>query len=353
MKISQNKNIIFLLLVLNCIVVIGLNYVVGRDLVYPDYDMSENFVKLKSNGINSGKKNDFDFLLEYDDIKVISETNRNGLIGLYNPTMDYYYNSSNFNELGGLRYFSMEDYKDKVKVGIIIRDIVSGEFGVDDLIQLKKAKLKNLVYGIPEVEDFELINVFDPNSDIYKERIQAIVNLFALSSDSFDTIYIDSENTENLRVIKDKIKSFGYDEVGFNNRKPLLNSILNSLNNKYSKFIFQGVISTYLIFCYVFVVYLSKYNKYFRICLECGATFKEVLKNFIKQVCYFNLIAGFLSTFIMNVYLNYMSKNYLSFTELLGVSIFITITSMILTWVKFSFALKKTKGLMRWCYDYR
>ena len=353
MKISQNKNIIFLLLVLNCIVVLGLNYVVGRDLIYPDYGMSKNFIKLKLNGNNSDKKNDFDFLLEYDDIKVIAETNRNGLIGLYNPTMDYYYKSSNFNELGVLRYFSMEDYKDKVKVGIIIRDIVSGEFGVDDLKQLKKAKLKNLVYGIPEVEDFELINVFDPNSNIYKERIQAIVNLFALSSDTFDTIYIDSKNTENLKVIKDKIKSFGYDEVGFNNRKPLLNSILNSLNNKYSKFIFQGVISTYLIFCYVFVVYLSKYNKYFIICLECGAAFKEVLKNFIKKVCYFNLIAGLFSVVIMNVYLNYMSKNYLSFTELLGVSIFIIITSIVLTLAKFSFTLKKTKRMMRWCYGYR
>ena len=135
MKISQNKNIIFLLLVLNCIVVLGLNYIVGRDLIYPDYDMSENFVKLKSNGNNSNKKNDFDFLLEFDDIKVIAETNRNGLIGLYNPTMDYYYKSTKFNALGRLRYFSMEDYKDKVKVGIIIRDIVSGEFGVDDLKQ--------------------------------------------------------------------------------------------------------------------------------------------------------------------------------------------------------------------------
>ena len=82
-------------------------------------------------------------------------------------------------------------------------------------------------------------------------------------------------------------------------------------------------------------------------CLVCGATFREVLKNFIKQVCYFNLIAGLLSTFIMDVYLNYMSKNYLSFTELFGVSIFITITSIVLTWVKFSFALKKIKGLMR------
>ena len=127
----------------------------------------------------------------------------------------------------------------------------------------------------------------------------------------------------------------------------MLNSILNSLNNKYSKFIFQGVISTYLIFCYVFIVYLSKYNKYFIICLECGAAFKEVLKNFIKKICYFNLIAGLFSVVIMNVYLNYMSKNYLSFTELLGVSIFIIITSVVLTLAKFSFTLKKTKRMMR------
>lgn len=338
MKIRQNKIIIFLLLVLNCNLVLGLNYVVGRDLIYPDYDMSENFVKLKSNDKNSNKKKDFDFLLEYDDIKFIAETNRNGLIGLYNPTMDYYYKSTKFNALGRLRYFSMDDYREKKKVAINIDEI-----SPDNGIKTKDTS----ILDIPEVKGMEYINTFDPNSTIYKDGLRVVANLFALSSDTFDTIFIDSENTENLRVIKDKIKSFGYDEVGFNNRKPLLNSIFNSLDNKYSKFIFQGVISTYLIFCYVFVVYLSKYNKYFRICLECGATFKEVLKNFIKRVCYFNLIAGFLSTFIMNVYLNYMSKNYLSFTELLGVSIFITITSMILTWVKFSFSLKKTKGLMR------
>lgn len=112
MKISQNKNIIFLLVVLNCIVVLGLNYVVGGDLIYPDYSMSKNFVKLKADKSIS-KDNNFDFLLEYDDIKVVAETNQNGLIGLYNPTMDYYYNSNGFNELGRLRYFSMDDYRDK------------------------------------------------------------------------------------------------------------------------------------------------------------------------------------------------------------------------------------------------
>lgn len=338
MKISQNKFLISLLTIINCIIILGLNYVVGRDLIYPDYAMSENFVKLKSNGKNSNRKKDFDFLLEYDDIKFIAETNRNGLIGLYNPTMDYYYKSTKFNALGRLRYFSMDDYREKKKVAINIDEI-----SPDNGIKTKDTS----ILDIPEVKGMEYINTFDPNSTIYKDGLRVVANLFALSSDTFDTIFIDSENTENLRVIKDKIKSFGYDEVGFNNRKPLLNSIFNSLDNKYSKFIFQGVISTCLIFCYVFVVYLSKYNKYFRMCLVCGATFREVLKNFIKQVCYFNLIAGLLSTFIMNVYLNYMSKNYLSFTELFGVSIFITITSIVLTWVKFSFALKKIKGLMR------
>lgn len=337
MKISQNKNIIFLLVVLNCIVVLGLNYVVGRALIYPDYSMSKNFVKLKVDK-NISKDNNFDFLLEYDDVNVIAETNQNGLIGLYNPTMEYYYNSSKFNELGRLRYFSVDDYRDKKRVAININEISPDNFEATKNISL---------FDIPEVKGMEYINTFDPNSTIYKDGIRVVANLFALSSDTFDTIYIDSENTKSLKIVKEKIKSFGYDEVEFNNRKPLLNSVLNSLKYKYPTFIFQGVISTYVIFCYVFVVYLSKYNKYFRICLECGASFKEVLKNFIKQLCYFNVIAGLFSVVIMNVYLNYMSKNYLSFTELLGVSIFITITSMVLTWVKFSFTLKKTKESMR------
>lgn len=334
MKIRQNKIIIILLSVLNCIMILGLNYVVGRDLKTTDYHMSENFVKLKSNNNVTKSENSFDFLLEYDDVNVIAETKTEGLIGLYNPTMNYYYNASKIYELGHRRYFSMDDYREKKNVAININTVFD-------------KRLDEINVEISEVKDAEYINIFMTESDIYKSGVKVVSNLFFLSSTSFDNIYIDSENTKSLKIVKEKIKSFGYDEVEFNNRKPLLNSVLNSLKYKYPTFIFQGVISTYVIFCYVFVVYLSKYNKYFRICLECGASFKEVLKNFIKQLCYFNVIAGFFSVVIMNVYLNYMSKNYLSFTELLGVSIFITITSMVLTWVKFSFTLKKTKGAMR------
>ena len=340
MKISQNKFIISLLIIINCIIILGLNYVVGRDLIYPDYDMSENFVKLKLNGKNSNKKNDFDFLLEYDDIKVIVETNRNGLIGLYNPTMDYYYKSSKFNELGKFRYFSMDDYKNKKRVAINI-DKVSP----DNFVDTKDIS----ILDISEVKNMEYINTFDPNSTIYKDGLRVIVNLFALSSNTFDTIYIDSDNVKHLEEIKDKIKNLGYDEVKlniFNNRKPLITNIFNSLSDRYAKFILQGVVATYLLFCYVFVVYLSKYNKYFRVCLECGATFKEVLKNFLKQSLLFNVIAGLISSIFIYIFLNYISK-YLSFTELLGVSIFITITSMVLTLAKFSFTLKKTKVFMR------
>lgn len=339
MKISQNKFIISLLVILDCIIILGLNYVVGRDLVYPDYDMSENFVKLKSNRNNSNKKNDFDFLLEYDDIKVIAETNRNGLIGLYNPTMDYYYKSTKFNALGRLRYFSMDDYREKKKVAININEI-SPNF---------RHTKETSFFDIPEVKGMEYINTFDPNSTIYKDGLRVIVNLFALSSTSFDTIYIDSDNVKHLEEIKDKIKTLGYDEVEFNrfnNRKPLITNILNSLSDRYAKFILQGVVATYLLFCYVFVVYLSKYNKYFRVCLECGATFKEVLKNFLKQNLLFNVIAGLISSIFMYIFLNHICK-YLSFTELLGIPIFITITSMFFTWVKFSFTLKKTKVFMR------
>lgn len=339
MKISQNKFIISLLVILNCIIILGLNYIVGRDLVYPDYDMSENFVKLKSNRNNSNKKNDFDFLLEYDDIKVIAETNRNGLIGLYNPTMDYYYKSTKFNALGRLRYFSMDDYREKKKVAININEI-SPNF---------RHTKETSFFDILEVKGMEYINTFDPNSTIYKDGLRVIVNLFALSSTSFDTIYIDSDNVKHLEEIKDKIKNLGYDEVEFNrfnNRKPLITNILNSLSDRYAKFILQGVVATYLLFCYVFVVYLSKYNKYFRVCLECGATFKEVLKNFLKQNLLFNVIAGLISSIFMYIFLNHICK-YLSFTELLGIPIFITITSMFFTWVKFSFTLKKTKVFMR------
>ncbi|MCI5997176.1 MAG: hypothetical protein PT934_00695 [Peptoniphilaceae bacterium] len=334
MKIRQNKIIIILLSVLNCIMILGLNYVVGRDLKTTDYHMSENFVKLKSNNNVTKSENSFDFLLEYDDVNVIAETKTEGLIGLYNPTMNYYYNASKIYELGHRRYFSMDDYREKKNVAI----------NIDTAFD---KRLDEINVEISEVKDAEYINIFMTESDIYKSGVKVVSNLFFLSSTSFDNIYIDSENTKSLKIVKEKIKSFGYDEVEFNNRKPLLNSVLNSLKYKYPTFIFQGVISTYVIFCYVFVVYLSKYNKYFRICLECGASFKEVLKNFIKQLCYFNVISGLFSVVIMNVYLNYMSKNYLSFTELLGVSIFITITSMVLTWVKFSFTLKKTKGAMR------
>lgn len=49
----------------------------------------------------------------------------------------------------------------------------------------------------------EYINTFDPNSTIYKTVLGVVANLFALSSDTFDTIYIDSENTKSLKIVKE------------------------------------------------------------------------------------------------------------------------------------------------------
>lgn len=50
--------------------------------------------------------------------------------------MDYYYNSSKFNELGRLRYFSMDDYRDKKRVAININEISPDNFEATKNISL-------------------------------------------------------------------------------------------------------------------------------------------------------------------------------------------------------------------------
>lgn len=334
MKIRQNKIIIILLSVLNCIMILGLNYVVGRDLKTTDYHMSENFVKLKSNNNVTKSENSFDFLLEYDDVNVIAETKTEGLIGLYNPTMNYYYNASKIYELGHRRYFSMDDYREKKNVAININTVFD-------------KRLDEINVEISEVKDAEYINIFMTESDIYKSGVKVVSNLFFLSSTSFDNIYIDSVNIKNLETVKNKIKTLGYDEIKFDNRNPLKDSLLKSFDGGYTRTMFQGVIASYFVFCYVFLIYISKYNKYLRISLEYGATLKGLLKEFFKNIICLNSIAAVGAYGVMSIFFSCFFKRFLFTYEIIGIAVFLTLTTIALTFFKLYFKFKRLKRTVR------
>lgn len=108
MKSFVKKNIIFYILIfaVNSIILIAANYVVGNTISIP-YELYETRRVFVPTG--KVKNFDWDFLLERN-VVLVAETSDSKVVGLYDPGMYYFVNSTKALDPRYLRYFSNEDY---------------------------------------------------------------------------------------------------------------------------------------------------------------------------------------------------------------------------------------------------
>lgn len=126
MKLKDNKAIFFLVILLNLILVLSFNYIVGSDLKENKYlmnDFSMCFVKE-----DKDENIDFDFLLNFKDVSIVGEVFDKSVLGIFDPSMKYYVSANKRVNLSYLRYFSMEDYKNKLKTKIELTNFRNGNF---------------------------------------------------------------------------------------------------------------------------------------------------------------------------------------------------------------------------------
>lgn len=336
MKILKERFLFTIFLVLNLIFFMSTNYIISRNLKESSYGMSKKYIKLINTNDNR-VKHDISFLLKFNDISVIAETENNEIVGLYDPTMNYYIHSSKIRGLGRYRYFSFEDYKNKNNVAIYINensDPKEAMYNAEKFINF-------------EGEKYDIISIFLNPSKIYKENLKYIVNIFAMDTSNFKTIYVDSNNKKSLLEVKEKFMNLGYVNSSESSRTGFVELINNSVNDKYSSFVLFPSIVMIILFIYTYLIYLSSYHKNFMLNLNFGATFNKMFIKFLKKIVGIYILSCILAIALIFVFFNYINKNYLYITDyILIISLFIT-TMTITTYLSFALLLKKSKKTMR------
>lgn len=202
--IANKKSIIIYVFLLNIFLIFGINYLVGTIKSDNLYGLSNNHILIEPKAGEKFKYKDLEFLKRYNDIIVVAETNKDNLIGLYDPSMEYYIFSTKFVNPKDYRYFSYDDYKSNSKVGILI----------DSVDKIKEYGLNSIDISYLENDyDIKIINIFDTNSKIYRDKLRIVQNLFSMGEQEIDYISIDSDNLNEIHEIKNYFIKLDYEEI--------------------------------------------------------------------------------------------------------------------------------------------
>lgn len=336
---KKNRLIILFFIIINCIILLSANYIIANDIEDAPYKLSRNAIVLQVESSSNEKNNGFDFLNMNKDITVIAETNDKSVIGLYDPSMKYYINSTKFVNPTIFRYFSEEDYNNNHKVGIVI----------DSIDRIMQKDLTSINYSnLEDFYDIDIINIFDTNSLIAEENTRVVMNLFSIEPSKIKTIYIDSYDSNKLEELKNGIKKCGYAETSIDSNKSILKIVYNSLTGgKYIQLMIHSSIFVFLLSVYIFMIYLSKYDKYVDISRICGASYMDILKLLFMRVCLITILMILVSSVLTLNYLENINKNYMTLFNCFKLQICLVTSYMFVFLVKLFTLFKKSMKIMR------
>ena len=304
MKSFVKKNIIFYILIfaVNSIILIAANYVVGNTISIP-YELYETrrvFVPTEK-----VKNFDWDFLLERN-VVLVAETSDSKVVGLYDPGMYYFVNSTKALDPRYLRYFSNEDYLKKTDTGVAL-------INIDTMFRSGKLSPYIIKKGMKRAADtynIDIIGALDIASVGYgsleesypTEEFAVFKNIFTLKSNIIKKIYVDVPETEKideLEKVSEVLKENGFTEISEKKAKPVLEAFIHAVLNyrKYERFILYCAMASLSVFIYTSVIYLWKYKEYIYISRVCGTDFfkmyKLILKYSIFQIVLISMVASF------------------------------------------------------------
>lgn len=304
MKSFVKKNIIFYILIfaVNSIILIAANYVVGNTISIP-YELQET----RRIFVPTGKvKNfDWDFLLERN-VVLVAQTSDSRVVGLYDPGMYYFVNSTKALDPRYLRYFSNEDYLKKTDTGVAL-------INIDTMFRSGKLSPYIIKKGMKRAADtynIDIIGALDIASVGYgsleesypTDEFAVFKNIFKLNSNLIKKIYVDVPETEKideLEKVSEVLKENGFTEISEKKAKPVIEAFIHAVSNyrKYERFILYCAVASLSVFIYTSVIYLWKYKEYIYIGRVCGADFfkmyKLILKYSIFQIVLISMVASF------------------------------------------------------------
>lgn len=309
----------FLIFIANISLLFSLNYLVGKGQNNNIYSLSKNYQEfIKGKDI----RGDLSFLLENNHIRVIGEVNHE-IIGLYDPMMEYYIKSSKVISPTRFRYFSLNDYIDKKDVGIIFNDI-------NEIISHNDDK------KVREAEDkfnTKIVNEFDFSSNIYKDGLVIIKNIFSIDPQNIKRVFIDYDIGDIAPIIKKM------EEVGFVKKEKssvdLLWKALRNIHREslYTKTIFINSIVVYFFLILICFLFIRSQKNEMVISRLFGSTEYEYIKIFIVVNIFKIILCLLISSILVMWYFKFINKLNFDFVMALIVNFInfiIIITSCIL-----------------------
>ncbi|MCI6610488.1 MAG: hypothetical protein MSH08_07035 [Ezakiella sp.] len=336
----KKKNIIFIYIFLfTAVVNMSVNYVILNDYNGIKYGMDRNeFIFQRNKSENSS--NGLDFLLKYNDLMVIAETNNKEILGVYDPTYFYFIYSTKFISYNK-RYFSMNDYKNKTKTSIFIYPI--------EVILKHGYGGVNIKYNEKKY-DADIINIFDPYSTIAENNsdVKIVKNLFCLNNSEIDKIYLSGYHNHDKQKLKEAFLKNGFEPI-----KTKSKSILKTFSElgdarDYVKFFFISFVSVCALFLLMFNIYIHNYYENLNVYASVGAKRKAI---FMKKaiLLFFQCVFISLITCLINsIYLKSFNKFSLNLEYVLQIEFVITVAILISILINFIFAYNKVKRKMRW-----
>lgn len=325
--IRRNYLYFILTIAFSIIAVFGINYLVGSDFSNIYYGMTRDFryfEKLRDNNIT------LDFLKKYDDIKVIAKTNNDSVIGVYDPSMFYYSNSSKIISNGEYRYFSTYDYKKNSNVSILSYPVVEM---FNNGMTISQSEIKYF----EEEYNTDIIHVFDIYSEIFQaeEDIKIAKNLFSINRGDITSIYIDSDSNRIINEATSKLISAGF------NIKSKANSIYETIKisfkgRLYVKFFLISTILFYILFIVVSFIFLSKYKIYMNAIRICGASIKEIFLNKFITNLVITLLISTVSMELTILYLDSVDLLSLTRSNISQIYLLVLVTIIIVNFISFA-----------------
>lgn len=341
MKSFVKKNIIFYILIfaVNSIILIAANYVVGNTISIP-YELYETrrvFVPTEK-----VKNFDWDFLLERN-VGLVAETSDSKVVGLYDPGMYYFVNSTKALDPRYLRYFSNEDYLKKTDKGVAL-------INIDTMFRSGKLSPYIIKKGMKRAADtynIDIIGALDIASVGYgsleesypTEEFAVFKNIFTLKSNIIKKIYVDVPETEKideLEKVSEVLKENGFTEISEKKAKPVLEAFIHAVSNyrKYERFILYCAVASVAVFIYTSVIYLWKYKEYIYIGRVCGADFFKMYKLILKYSIFQIVLISMVSSFGIWIYLGQIKEGIMSIFDYIVVdSIFLLLFLLCITGV--------------------
>lgn len=313
------RNLAFYILIVawTIITIFGIDYLVGSDYTNMYFSMSRNFKVFEK---SKDSENSLEFLKDYDDVKVVGVTDDEEVIGVYDPKMFYYVNSSKVIVYGYYRYFSDEDYVDNENVSIL-------SYPVINYMEVSGTTIKRS--GIKKYEDeykTNIINVFDVSSDIfdYDKDIKIAKNLFSIPNKYIRKIYIDSNDEEILKNI-----SYEFFERGFKSKggaSSVFNSIKVAFNGRiYVKHFLINTIFAYILFIFISYIFFKKNSKYYNIKRLSGAKLTDIILRELLPLLIISLPLSLIVFYICVNYLKWIGELSLNINHMYEVLAFLVI----------------------------